>query len=232
MKSVLAAGVLFLLTAGRAAPAQTPIPTQPPANPQIAQTLDLNAILLQIQQATSSANANIGHLRIEKWKADVDQKRQTQQVAESLQKNITGAVPGMISAVQTNKGSVLSSFKLYHNLNVVYENLIYLADVTGSLGKREEFEPLNSDIVALETARKNLSAYIEDAALKMEAANRQAAAGSVPLQARQGSGTPVPGKKVVIDDEAPAPKKPAKPTKKKTSSPASASPTPTPAPPR
>src|SRR6476646_9200606 len=139
MKSVLAAGVLFLLTAGSAAPAQTPIPTQPPTNPQIAQTLDLNAILSQIQQATSSANA----------------------------------VPGMISAVQTNKGSVTTSFKLYHNLNVVYENLIYLADVTGSLGKREEFEPLNSDIVALEAARKNLSAYIEDAAVKREAANRQ-----------------------------------------------------------
>jgi len=232
MKSVLAAGVLFLLTAGRAAPAQTPIPTQPPASPQIAQTIDLNAILSQIQQATSSANANIGHLRIEKWKADVDQKRQTQQVAESLQKNITNAVPGMISAVQSNKGSVLTSFKLYHNLNVVYENLIYLADVTGSLGKREEFEPLNSDIVALEAARKNLSAYIEDATIKMEAANRQAAAGTVPLQARQGPGSPVPGKKVVIDDEQPAPKKAVKPTKKKTSPHPSASPTPTPSSPQ
>jgi hypothetical protein len=232
MKSVLAAGVLFLLTAGRAAPAQTPIPTQPPTNPQIAQPLELNAILSQIQQATSSANANIGHLRIEKWKADVDQKRQTQQVAESLQKNITNAVPGMISAVQSNKGSVTTSFKLYHNLNVVYENLIYLADVTGSLGKREEFEPLNSDIVALEAARKNLSAYIEDAAVKMEAANRQAGSGTVPLQARQNPGAPVPGKKIVIDDDQPAPKKPVKPTKKKTSAPPSASPTPTPSSPR
>jgi hypothetical protein len=232
MKSVLAAGVLFLLTAGRAAPAQTPIPTEPPTNPQIAQPLDLNAILSQIQQATSSANANIGHLRIEKWKADVDQKRQTQQVAESLQKNITNAVPGMISAVQTNKGSVTTSFKLYHNLNVVYENLIYLADVTGSLGKREEFEPLNSDIVALEAARKNLSAYIEDAAVKMEAANRQAASGTVPLQARQGPGSPVPGKKVVIDDEQPPPKKTVKPTKKKTSPHPSATPTPTPSSPQ
>ena len=236
MKRLLAAGILFLLTAGHAAPAQAPSPANPPANPpanaQIVQTLDLNTILSQIQQVTSAANANIGHLRIEKWKADIDQKRQSQQVAESIQKNITNAVPGMISAVQTSKGSVSTSFKLYHNLNVVYENLIYLADVTGSLGKREEFEPLNADIVALESARKNLSSYIEDAALKMEAVNHQAAAGTVPLQARQGPGTPVPGKKVVIDDEQPAPKKPAKPTKKKTSSQPAASPTPTPTSPR
>jgi hypothetical protein len=174
---------------------------------------------------------NIGRLRIEKWKADFDQKRQSQEVAESLQKNITNAVPGMISAVQASKGSVLTSFKLYHNLNVVYENLIYLADVTGSLGKREEFEPLNADIAALEAARKNLSVYIEDAALRMEAASRQPA-GTVPLQARQSPGVPVAGKKIVIDDDQPAPKKPAKPTKKKTSSPPGASPTPTPAAPR
>ena len=232
MKIVFAAGFLFLLAAGRAAPAQTQTPTQQSTSPQTVQTLDLNTILSQIQQVTSAVGANIGHLRIEKWKADVDQKRQSQQVAESLQKNIANAVPGMISAVQASKGSVLTSFKLYHNLNVVYENLIYLADVTGSLGKREEFEPLNSDIVALEAARKNLSAYIEDAAIKMEAANRQAATGTVPLQARQGPGTPVPGKKVVIDDDESAPKKPAKPTKKKTSTPAKASPTPTPAAPR
>jgi hypothetical protein len=100
------------------------------------------------------------------------------------------------------------------------------------LGKREEFEPLNADIVALEAARKNLSAYIEDAAIKMEATNRPAATGTVPLQARQNPGAPVPGKKVVIDDDAPTPKKPVKPTKKKTSTPAAASPTPTPASPR
>jgi hypothetical protein len=232
MKIVHAAGIVLLLAAGPAALAQNQIPAQAPASQgnQGAPALDLNAIVLQIQQATSSTSVNIGRLRIEKWKADPEQKRQSQQVADSLQKNIANAIPGMVTAVQASKGSVLTSFKLYHNLNVVYENLIYLADVTGSLGKREEFDPLNENIAALETARKSLSAYIEDAAIKMEAANRQPT-GTIPLQARQGPGSPVPGKKVVIDDQEPAPKKTAKPTKKKTSPP-SATPTPSPSAPR
>ena len=78
---------------------------RPPANQRVQvapPTANLNAILLQIQQATSSANVNIGKLRIEKWKTDSQQKQQMQQVADSLQKNITNAVPGLISDVQTS----------------------------------------------------------------------------------------------------------------------------------
>jgi hypothetical protein len=174
---------------------------------------------LQIQQATSSANVNIGKLRIEKWKTDSQQKQQMQQVADSLQKNITNAVPGLISDVQTSRGGVLASFKLYHNLNVVYEFLSSMAEAAGAFGKREEYQPLEGDATALDTVRQNLSTYIEQAAGKMEAANR-AAANSNSAQARQAPGTLVPGKKVVVIDENDTPpRKHPKSTKKKTSTP-------------
>jgi hypothetical protein len=191
--------------------------------------VDLNGVLAQIQQASSSANLNIAKLRIEKWKTDSDQKKQMQQVADSLQKNISNAVPGLIADVQNSHGSVLASFKLYHNLNVVYEFLTALAEAAGAFGKREEYEPLAGDANALDNARQNLSTYIEQAANRLENATRAAANNSQPQQASQ-----VPGRKVVvIDDEDIPTKKPkksgAKSTKKKTSSPA-ASPSPTPAP--
>jgi hypothetical protein len=193
---------------------QTPPPT------------DLNTILLQVQKATSSANVNLGKLRIEKWKTDSQQKQQMQQVADSLQKNITNAVPGLISDVQTSRGGVLASFKLYHNLNVVYEFLSSMAEAAGAYGKKEEYQPLEGDATALDTVRQNLSTYIEQASGKMEAENRAAANA---LQARQAPGTLVPGKKVVVIDENDTPpKKHPKSTKKKTSPPAS-QPQPTPA---
>jgi len=202
---------------------QAPMPQQTQDTPQN----DLNTILLQVQKATSSANANLGKLRIEKWKTDSQQKQQMQQVADSLQKNIANAVPGLISDVQTSRGGVLASFKLYHNLNVVYEFLSSMAEAAGAYGKKEEYQPLEGDATALDTVRQNLSTYIEQAAGKMEAANR--AANSV--QARQTPGTVVPGRKVVVIDEndTPARKRP-KSTKKKASTPAAqASPTPAPA---
>jgi hypothetical protein len=217
MKSLLAVIIIFLLSAVSGAMAQGGQPAQSPS------ATPLNAILLQIQQATSSASVNIGKLRIERWKTDSEQKQQLQQIAESLQKNIANAIPGMINDVQTSRGGVLSSFKLYHNLNVVYENLSYLADVAGGLGKKDEFEPLAADAASLESARKNLSLYIEQAASRLENANRLASSGTIPIPAGQGQRALAPGKKVVvIDEEEPAPKraKPAaKSTKKKTSPP-------------
>lgn len=186
---------------------------------------DLNTILLQVQKATSSANVNLGKLRIEKWKTDSQEKQQMQQVADSLQKNITNAVPGLISDVQTSHGGVLASFRLYHNLNVVYEFLSSMAEAAGAYGKKEEYQPLEGDATALDTVRQNLSTYIEQASGRMEAENRAAANA---LQAKQVP-TLVPGKKVVvIDDNETPPKKRPKSTKKKTSTPAS-QPQPTPA---
>jgi len=216
--------LIFCLELG-AAGQQAPMPQQTQDTPQN----DLNTILLQVQKATSSANANLGKLRIEKWKTDSQQKQQMQQVADSLQKNIANAVPGLISDVQTSRGGVLASFKLYHNLNVVYEFLSSMAEAAGAYGKKEEYQPLEGDATALDTVRQNLSTYIEQAAGKMEAANR--AANSV--QARQTPATVVPGRKVVVIDEnnTPARKRPkSTSTKKKASTPPTqASPTPAPA---
>ena len=130
-----------------------------------------------------------------------------------------------ISDVQTSHGGVLASFKLYHNLNVVYEFLSSMAEAAGAYGKKEEYQPLEGDATALDTVRQNLSTYIEQASGKMEAENRAAANA---LQAKQVP-TIVPGKKVVVIDENDTlPKKRPKSTKKKASPPAS-QPQPTPA---
>ncbi len=219
MKTALAAIIIQLFCAGSGAMAQPQTQAAPnPQNQAAPQTPDLNAIVLQIQKATSSASVDIGKLRIEKWKTDSGQRQQLQQVADSLQKNIANAVPGLVNDVQSSRGGVVASFKLYHNVNVLYEFLSSLADAAGGLGKREEYEPLATDAAALDTARQNLSTYIEEAALKLEAANRASAA-ATPVQV-------VPGKKVVVIDEADPPpppaKKHAKPTKKKASSPPAA----------
>lgn len=214
MKSARAVIFVLIFCLGLSALAQ-----QAPVNSQMQGTPppDLNTILSQIQQATSSANVNIGKLRIEKWKTDSQQKQQMQQVADSLQKNITNAVPGLISDVQTSRGGVLASFKLYHNLNVVYEFLSSMAEAAGAFGRKEEYQPLEGDATALDTVRQNLSIYIEQTAGRMEAENRAAANA---IQTKQAPGTLVPGKKVVVIDENDTPprKKP-KAAKKKASTP-------------
>ncbi len=224
MKNTVGA-IILLALAAPCIGAQAPISADTPQRVQVAPpSVSLDSIITQVQQATNSTNANIGRLHIDRWKTDSDQRAQLQQIAGALQRNISNAVPGLINDVQSSKGGVLASFKLYHNLNVVYENLSYLADVAGSLGKKEEFEPLATDAASLESARSNLSTYIEQTATKLETAFVQL---NTEVQARQAAAAQ---KVVVIDDNDQPPKKttkPAvKPTKKKTSPAATGSPTP------
>ncbi len=179
---------------------------------------ELNAVLEQVQKLAVSMNGDIGRLRIEKWKTDSDQKAQLQKVADSLQRNITYAIPGLVSDVQTSHGSVSSAFKLYHNLNIVYEFLSSLADAAGSLGKREEYEPLEADAAALDSARSRLSQYIEQAAASYEAMVRNAQA--APHE-------PPPPPRIIVEDPA---TKTTKPAKKKPASKPAAHPSPKPSP--
>jgi hypothetical protein len=202
----------MLILAGALALAQStpqPVGTGPT-------TTGLDPVLAKIQQTVKTADADLSQLHIDKWKTDVDNKAQLQQVTTSLHKNLTLAVPDLIREVQAGKGSVSASFKLYHNLNVVYEYLNSLADAAASLGKREEFEPLNRDAADLDSVRRELSSYIEQAAIALEAKARPT---PTPVP------TPLPTpKKIVIDDQ---PQKPVTSKKKKTSTP-TPQPTPTP----
>jgi hypothetical protein len=217
MKSALAVTILAL--SGALAPAAQTSHAASPA--ESAPSLD--AILLETQQAAQATNVDIARLKIEKWKADSSEKAQMQQVADSLHKNIAYAVPDLISDVRASHGSVSSTFKLYHNINVVFEYLSSLTDAAGGMGKSDEFESLTRDTSALDKARQDLSNYIEQAAAALESKARAATASTNAAPAATPQATP---KKIVVDDASPH-QKPATTRKKKTSaSPLTPSPTP------
>src|SRR2546423_5495767 len=206
MKTALAAMVLLcsLLTVAQTASTAASQPATAAATPS------LNTVLADLQRVALATSGDIGKLRIEKWKTDSSQKQQMHQVADSLQRNITSAIPGLISDVQNSQGSVSKTFKLYHNVNVVYEFLNSLAEATGAFGKKEEYEPLATDAASLDNIRQNLSTYIEQTATSLETRPKP---GTSPTQSAQTSKGP---KKIVIDDAAPSKKKT---TRKKTATP-------------
>ncbi len=121
--------------------AQSPGGQQPGGQAQPVQA-NLNLIIAQVQKAALATNGDLGKLRIEKWKTDADQKDQLQKMSDSIQRNLTNAIPGLIGDVQNSRGGVAATFKLYHNITIVYEYLTSLTDAAGVLGKKEEYEPL------------------------------------------------------------------------------------------
>ena len=104
-------------------------------------------MLGQLQQVAQQTAADLGKLRIDKWKTDSANKQQTQSNAQSLQRNLTAALPEIIQKVQAAPQDLAPSFKLYRNLNVVYDVLTSTAENAGAFGPKEQYEPLANDVL-------------------------------------------------------------------------------------
>lgn len=233
---------IALALASLTAWAQSPGMPQPGGQGAQPVQANLNMIIAQVQKAAMATNADLGKLRIEKWKTDAEQKDQLQKMSDSIQRNLTNAIPGLIGDIQSSRGNVSATFKLYHNITIVYEYLTSLTDAAGVLGKKEEYEPLAADAAALDSARENLSTYIQQQATTYESRVRTPPQGGAPAQAqgKPGTSTSASGlrtvtgpngvKHIIVDD---VPDENATPKKKKTSKPSTTSsgkPSPTPAP--
>jgi len=198
--------------------AQTTL-SPPPANtlPAAQNFPDPGSLLSRIQQETLGLNADLGKLRIDKWKTDSSTKSQATDNVESIQRNIAKALPGLISAVRSAPHSLGANFKLYRNINALYDVLANLAESAGAFGKREEYEVIAPHAAAIDDDRRaygDLLAQMTASADSHIAAYQQAAAQAAAQ----------PPKKIIIDDTEPAPAPKKKPRKKSAPSSSKASP--------
>ena len=159
----------------------------------------------RLQAAASLAAVDIGHMRIEKWKVDGESKRQAQSNADSVQRNLTSALPGLIEGVRAAPQDLSAEFKLYRNLNALYDVMGTLAESTGAFGPRSDYEALAEQFQVIATVRRNLGEALDrlTAATQSELTQLRS---QVRAQ-QQVAATPVATpKKVVVDDTEPAPK--------------------------
>jgi len=161
-------------------------------------------IVSQISQASSNAQRDVSQLRIDKWKLDGDAKRRAEARAESISRNLTEALPGMLDGLRVNPNSLAASFKLYRNLSALSDPMAALTDDSAN-GSKEEHNALALDLQNLERARLQLGDRLErlSAGADADLARFRASAKAQPA---------VGPKKIIIDDTAPAPRKPRKKT--------------------
>jgi len=193
---------------------------------------DLNTALIDLERVAQATQNDIANLQVEKWKSgwktgflkDGSHKEQAQQAARSLQRNLSGALPGLIREVQTSRGSISSTFKLYDDVSLVVEAVDSLITACEAAGKKSDAAPLGDDYTALTRVRRSLSAYIQQASSTWETKGKTPyAALTVPSaqpapQAKPSSSTQVVTdqgvRKIIVDDTVPE-KKPAAPAPKK-----------------
>jgi len=198
--------------------------TQPTPVPY-ASASQVNTLLANLEQASQTTLGDLGKIRIDKWKADSDVKRQTQADVDSLSRNLQSALPTIVEELRSSPEDMAATFKLYHNLDALHDVFRSVAESAGAFGAKNDYQSLANDAEAIDNIRRELAERMQTLATSKEAELTRLRAA---VKAAQAS-PPAPPKKIVVDDNEP----PKKPAKKKVPKPPSATPAqPAPAPPQ
>jgi len=98
---------------------------------------ELNQMIGNLQQASQLAQGDLSHLRIEKWKTDSGTKRQTEADTQSVLRNLQNALPSMVGELKNAPESLPTTFKLYRNLDALYDVLNSLVESAGAFESKE-----------------------------------------------------------------------------------------------
>ena len=213
-------------TMGQAAGGQTGQPVS------YASVTQLNGMLAQLEATSKNTLVDLGNLRIERWKADGSYKKQALGNVESIQRNLQGALPTIVSQLRAAPEDLSATFKLYRNLDALYDVLGSVVEGAGAFGSKDDLQSLSNDLNAFEGTRKQMAERIETLSSAKEA---EIVRLRTDLKTAQAAVPVTPPKKVIVDDTEP-PKKPpvkkkpaAKPTTPATKPPAGQTQTPPPA---
>ena len=146
--------------------------TQPADNGR----MDLNSALISLDRVSQATQSDIANMHVENWKSGWkpgfmkgnSHQAEAQQAATSLQRNLRYALPELIHNVQSSRGSMSTTFKLYDDVSLVCEAVDSLINASEAAGKKNEAAPLLDDYAALAKVRRSLSAYIQEASAQWE----------------------------------------------------------------
>ncbi len=220
LAAVLAAG--FAPTAaGAQEAASAPSGAQPPV--AYASVGELNGILTGLQKTAQDIQSDLEKTRIEKWKTDGATRRQMQANVESVQRNLQSALSEILAQLNRSPEDLGTSFKLYRNLDALYDVFGSVVEAAGAFGSKDEFQDLGDDMNGLERARRALGERMQKLA-----AGKEDELTHLREQVKALTAAPPPSPpptKIVVDDTEPA----KQPVKKKVAKPKTKATTTTPA---
>jgi hypothetical protein len=207
--------LLFVVVASFACPAQVAQPAQPmPSRTPGTQVAvpasmsplgpEMSMMLSQLERTAQQTAMDVGKLSVNKWKADSAFKNEAQHDVNSVQANVTGTLPGLVSQVRANPDNTATLFKLYRNVDALLEVVRGLAESAWAFGPKSEFQDLQSDSQNLASVRGSLASQLDAVATAKESELMRMK--TQLAQAHAAAASAAPPKKVIVDDNEP-PKK-------------------------
>ncbi len=165
----------------------------------------LNGLLAQLEAASKSSQADLAKLRIDHWKTDGGSKKRSLSDVDSVQRNLQSALPEMIGQLRNSPEDLPATFKLYRNLDALYDVMSSVVESTGAFGSKDDLQALSNDLSSFEGTRKQLAERVQTLASSKE---QEIVRLRADLKTAQAAIPAAPPKKTVVDDNEPA-KKPA-----------------------
>lgn len=183
-----------------------------------ASVTQLNGLLGQLEATSQKTQSDLVKLRIEHWKAETSYKRQALGNVDSIQRNLQGALPEIIGQLRSAPENLPATFKLYRNLDALYDVLGSVTEGAGAFGSKDDLQSLSNDLSSFEGTRKQLAERIDNLS-----AAKEAEIARLRTDLKNAQAEAAPPKKIVVDDNEPA-KKPAPKKKTTTKKPATEKP--------
>jgi len=168
----------------------------------------LNGLLTQLETTSKATLSDLATLRIERWKTDGSTKKQTLGNVDSVQRNLQNALPEIIGQLRNSPEDMPATFKLYRNLDALYDVLGSVVESAGAFGPKDDFQSLSNDLSGFEGTRKQLAERVANLAASKE---QEIVRLRTDLKTAQAAIPVTPPKRIVVDDTEP----PKKPTVKK-----------------
>jgi hypothetical protein len=219
----LRTALAVLASLSLALPVAAQAPATPVAAPSVAQARQqagaaLADALQQVSVTVDRLNRALASINVQKWKAPGDVRQTASADVDSMERDLSGTLPSLISAAQANTSKMSPAFAVYRNVDALYDVLLRVSE-TAQLAGSNDARILEQQRSDLEAARTQLGTALVQATQAQDNEVVQlhtAAAAAAPAAA--------PSSKTVVDDGPPAKPKSTRRTRKTTPPPAAPAP--------
>lgn len=147
----------------------------------------------RVEASVQNLRASVQTLTPDQWKTSKDEKQELTAAQQSLQRNLSEAVPGLLQTWNRAPQNLSEAFRLYRDLDVVYQVTSRLAASAGQHAPTGQARTILASTDQLKQTLQQLGDYIQATAALQYTQVQQACAAAQPAPA------PAP-KSIVIND--------------------------------
>lgn len=150
-------------------------------------------------QALADVQKTTANLDISRWRTSRGVREAVQQDVDSIQRDLTKTLPGLLAPADASPESIPQSFAVYRNVDALYDVLLRVSEVADFAAPDEEAETITASLQQLHASRDTLGDAILRVSQQHEAQMREFEAAMRAAKTEQAA----PRKETIIIDDGP-----------------------------